>query len=507
MKSKGDGWYTTVTLREGENIFPVDSSIANPYVVFTCNGKSRTSSVKLRTSQPNWREIFEFDATEDPPSTMDVEVFDYDGPFSEPEALGHAQINFLQRSLADLSDFWIPLDGKIARANGSKLHLRVFLSNTRDSDALPDYLEQVEREVGLKVSKRSSHRNEYFQKLFSVPNEEFLYNDFACAIKRRILIQGRLFLSVRLLGFYSNLFGHKTKFVLLWEDIEEIKELSQTLNPQIAVFLRKGRGFDARHGARGLDGRGRLKFTFLSFLRSGTAFKTIVALWKNRNLSPEQRMDIVASVVDGDMRYAVSERQADESHRFEGFEELRMSQILSLEIPVTAESVLSALNNVEVDESISEKLGFDDYRANPWDHVEEKTGAHRRHLTYTLNRRISQFGSKVSCVQQQEVSDDLKNLVIKEVLTYHDMPFADYFEVHVKRELETLSQRPVNTQVKAFVGVVWQKSTEAQKNITKNIYEHMARQIQELMDITVAEIFQRSGTNDGTKVADEFFVK
>lgn len=96
-------------------------------------------------------EIFEFDATEDPPSTMDVEVFDYDGPFSEPEALGHAQINFLQRSLSDLSDFWIPLDGKIARANGSKLHLRVFLSNTRDSDALPDYLEQVEREVGLKV--------------------------------------------------------------------------------------------------------------------------------------------------------------------------------------------------------------------------------------------------------------------------------------------------------------------------------------------------------------------
>lgn len=97
---------------------------------------------------------------------------------------------------------------------------------------------------------------------------------------------------------------------------------------------------------------------------------------------------------------------------------------------IQAESVLSALNNVEVDESISEKLGFDGYRANPWDHVEEKTGAHRRNLTYTLNRRVSQFGSKVSCIQQQEVSDDLKNLVIKEVLTYHDMPFADYFEVN-----------------------------------------------------------------------------
>lgn len=94
-----------------------------------------------------------------------------------------------------------------------------------------------------------------------------------------------------------------------------------------------------------------------------------------------------------------------------------------------AESVLSTLNNDKVDQSISEKLGLDDYETRPWDHVEEKTGAHRRQLTYTLNRQISQFGSKVSCIQQQEVSDDLRKLVIKEVLTYHDMPFADHFEV------------------------------------------------------------------------------
>lgn len=102
--------------------------------------------------------MFEFDATEDPPSTMDIEVFDYDGPFSEPEILGHAEINFLRKSIGDLSDFWIPLDGKTARANGSKLHLRVFLSNTGDCNALPNYLERVEREVGLKVHTYFSRR-------------------------------------------------------------------------------------------------------------------------------------------------------------------------------------------------------------------------------------------------------------------------------------------------------------------------------------------------------------
>ena len=55
VKAQGDGWLTTVTLIEGENIAPTDSGTSNPYVVFTCNGKTRTSSVKLRTSHPSWR--------------------------------------------------------------------------------------------------------------------------------------------------------------------------------------------------------------------------------------------------------------------------------------------------------------------------------------------------------------------------------------------------------------------------------------------------------------------
>jgi hypothetical protein len=39
---------------QGENIAPSNSGVANPYVVFTCNGETRTSSVKLRTAQPHW---------------------------------------------------------------------------------------------------------------------------------------------------------------------------------------------------------------------------------------------------------------------------------------------------------------------------------------------------------------------------------------------------------------------------------------------------------------------
>jgi len=58
VKAQGDGWLMTVTLIEGEYLSPTEEcSFANPYVVFTCSGKRRTSSVKLRTLNPHWRGI------------------------------------------------------------------------------------------------------------------------------------------------------------------------------------------------------------------------------------------------------------------------------------------------------------------------------------------------------------------------------------------------------------------------------------------------------------------
>ncbi|XP_024372049.1 C2 and GRAM domain-containing protein At1g03370 isoform X2 [Physcomitrium patens] len=291
VKAQGDGWLMTVTLIEGENLSPTEEcSFSNPYAVFTCSGKRRTSSVKLRTLNPRWREVFEFDATEDPPSTMDVEVFDYDGPFSDAESLGHAEINFLKQSPEDLADFWISLSGKCARTHGSRLHLRVFLTNTKQSDALPEYLERVQKE-GIKVVKRSAQKNGSFQKLFALPAEEFLINDFACAIKKKILIQGRLFLSPRMLGFYSNLFGIKTKFQFIWEDIDDIVETPVAINPCIVMFLRKGRGLDARNGMRGIDAHGRAKFYFCSFVKPVTAFRFSFTLRVSKikvSTSPEQ---------------------------------------------------------------------------------------------------------------------------------------------------------------------------------------------------------------------------
>ncbi|KAJ9567004.1 hypothetical protein OSB04_002970 [Centaurea solstitialis] len=55
VKAQGDGWLLTVALVEGSNLPSVDSNgLSDPYVVFTCNGKTRTSSIKFQKSDPRW---------------------------------------------------------------------------------------------------------------------------------------------------------------------------------------------------------------------------------------------------------------------------------------------------------------------------------------------------------------------------------------------------------------------------------------------------------------------
>lgn len=55
VKAQGDGWVLTVALVEGVNLASLEmTGLSDPYVVFTCNGKTRTSSVQLQTCDPQW---------------------------------------------------------------------------------------------------------------------------------------------------------------------------------------------------------------------------------------------------------------------------------------------------------------------------------------------------------------------------------------------------------------------------------------------------------------------
>ncbi|CAI7808242.1 unnamed protein product [Closterium sp. NIES-53] len=367
-KAVGEGWLLTVSLVEGENIG--ESGVvmkADPFVVFTCSGKTRTSSVKLQTTMPNWNEVLEFDAMEDAPSILEIEVFNYDGPFSEPSLLGRAEINFLRQSAQDLADLWVPLEGRRVKVQAARIRgcsPKAASSSPRASSpwapassslsspvpplshsSFPSPLTLLQPHQGG-VREFSVQKNAAFQRLFDLPESECLINDFSCILKKGLLSQGRLFLSQRLLAFYSSVFGTRIQFTLLWEDIDEIDDSvpslfdpaslssqkdtksqptlpsltrsqttkSQTgsaaqkppaaaaqkssmttfkrmLNPAITVFVKKDKGTaETRAAAYGVDSQGRLKIRFQSFVRPGVAFRLVLALWRNRNLPTDQQL-------------------------------------------------------------------------------------------------------------------------------------------------------------------------------------------------------------------------
>ncbi|KAH1054876.1 hypothetical protein J1N35_032941 [Gossypium stocksii] len=474
VKAQGNGWLLTVALIEGSNLATVDSSgYCDPYVVFTCNGKSRTSSIKFQKSSPQWNEIFEFDAMEEPPSVLDIEVFDFDGLFDEATSLGQAEINFLKSNISDLADVWIPLQGKPAQACQSKLHLRIFLDNTRGGHVVKEYLSKMEKEVGKKINLRSPQTNSAFQKLFGLPPEEFLINDFTCHLKRKMPLQGRLFLSARILGFHANIFGHKTKFYFLWEDIEDIQVSPPTLasmgSPIIVITLRLGRGLDARHGARTQDREGRLKFNFQSFVSFSVAHRTIMALWKARSLSPEQKVQIVEE------ESKTKCLQIEESGSFLGLEDVSMSEIYSTTLSVPISTFIEIFGGGEMDRKAMERAGCLNYSCSPWD--SESADVYERQIYFRFDKRVSRFRGEVTSTQQKSPLPDKKGWLIEEVMTLHGVPLGDYFNLHLRYQIEDLKAK--GCSVRVLTGIAWLKSTKHRKRIAKNILSNLEDRLKE----------------------------
>uniref|UniRef100_A0A0D9ZM45 C2 domain-containing protein n=1 Tax=Oryza glumipatula TaxID=40148 RepID=A0A0D9ZM45_9ORYZ len=487
IKANGDGWLLTVALLEATSLPPVSSGSVDPYVVFSCNSITRTSSVQLQTHDPQWNEIMEFDAMEEPPATLDVEVFNFDGPFDLAVSLGHAEINFLKHTSAELADIWVPLEGKLAQTCQSRLHLRIFLENTKGPEtSMREYLSKMEKEVG----KKSPHRNATFQKLFGLPHEEFLIADYACSLKRKLPLQGRLFLSARIVGFYANLFGHKTKFFFLWEDVEEIEELTPSFTtvgtPSLLFVLKSGRGLDAKNGAKSQDKEGRLKFQFHSFASFSKASRTIIGLWKTKSSAIEQRAKL-------------EEDQEDENYvdlndvqSVLSIGDVPLSKEYTLELPIDADLLMGVFDGGPLEAKAMSRVGCLDYAATPWQ--DARPGVLERHASYKFNRYMSIFGGEVVSTQLRLPSDDGDGWTVYDVITLRNVPFGDFFRVHLRhniRSLEAASSEAATSsgsRCEILVGIEWVKRSKFQKRIARNICEKLAHRAKEVLEAAAREI-------------------
>ncbi|KAI1376939.1 hypothetical protein F4677DRAFT_416817 [Hypoxylon crocopeplum] len=111
----------------------------------------------------------------------------------------------------------------------------------------------------------SKKRNRDFHALFkSVPDDDYLIEDYSCALQREILAHGRLYVSEGHLCFSSNIFGWVTTLVMSFDEIVSVEKRST------ALVFKNGLMITTLHA----------KHVFASFASRDSTYDLIVNIWK-----------------------------------------------------------------------------------------------------------------------------------------------------------------------------------------------------------------------------------
>lgn len=111
----------------------------------------------------------------------------------------------------------------------------------------------------------SKRRNKDFHELFkSVPDDDYLIEDYSCALQREILAHGRLYVSEGHLCFSSNILGWVTTLVMSFDEIVSVEKRST------ALLFKNGLMISTLHA----------KHIFASFTSRDSTYDLICKIWK-----------------------------------------------------------------------------------------------------------------------------------------------------------------------------------------------------------------------------------
>lgn len=128
---------------------------------------------------------------------------------------------------------------------------------------LPGVNSNVPRLTGFAVA--SKKRNRDFHQLFrSVPEDDYLIEDYSCALQREIILAGRVYVSEGHICFSSNILGWVTTLVIGFDEIMAIEKESTAMVFPNAIAIQT---LHARH-------------TFRSFLGRDSSYDLMVNIWK-----------------------------------------------------------------------------------------------------------------------------------------------------------------------------------------------------------------------------------
>jgi hypothetical protein len=128
---------------------------------------------------------------------------------------------------------------------------------------IPGVNTSVPRLTGFAVA--SKKRNRDFHQLFrSVPEDDYLIEDYSCALQREIILAGRIYISEGHICFSSNILGWVTTLVISFDEIVAIEKENTAMVFPNAIAIQT---LHARH-------------TFRSLLSRESTYDLMVNIWK-----------------------------------------------------------------------------------------------------------------------------------------------------------------------------------------------------------------------------------
>lgn len=128
---------------------------------------------------------------------------------------------------------------------------------------LPGVNSSVPRLTGFAVA--SKKRNRDFHQLFrSVPEDDYLIEDYSCALQREIILAGRIYISEGHICFSSNILGWVTTLVISFDEVVAIEKENTAMVFPNAIAIQT---LHARH-------------TFRSLLSRESTYDLMVNIWK-----------------------------------------------------------------------------------------------------------------------------------------------------------------------------------------------------------------------------------
>ncbi|EPS34748.1 hypothetical protein PDE_09712 [Penicillium oxalicum 114-2] len=165
----------------------------------------------------------------------------------------------------------------------------------------------VPRLTGFAVT--SKKRNRDFHQLFrSVPEDDYLIEDYSCALQREIILAGRIYISEGHICFSSNILGWVTTLVISFDEIVAIEKETTAMVFPNAIAIQT---LHARH-------------TFRSLLSRESTYDLMVNIWKINHPALKSSVNgtrVTDGTGDKTEKVGDAESESDESDEDEVYDE------------------------------------------------------------------------------------------------------------------------------------------------------------------------------------------